>query len=157
MNVEVDTSSERKAWWSAQRRRYNIGLIVAAPISAALVVTVWAVFEERLPCLEVTGFSLVVGLILFALGLGAANIFYFLGPLSERVIRPRHVTVFRRSIYLIGFAFSLLLVFSPPILNLVAAISNSPCTDRFGRRHALSSGSISVYSFVPRTAIFHHL
>jgi len=66
MDVDSNTSAERKAWWSAQRRRYNMGLIVAAPISAALVVTVWAVFEERLPCLEVTGFSLVVGLTLFA-------------------------------------------------------------------------------------------
>ncbi len=87
---------ERKVWWSAQRRWYNITLIIAAIISAVFLLTVWGLFEERLPCLEITSFSILFGGILFLLGLGAANIFYFLGPLSERLACPRNTIVFRR-------------------------------------------------------------
>jgi hypothetical protein len=130
---------ERRAWWSAQRRSYNIALVVAAPISGLLLLMVWVLFEDRLPCLEITAFSLLFGGILFLFGLGIANIFYFLGPLSERVVGPRNTTVFRRWVYGIGLAFSLLLIFSPPLVNLLAAILGPlPCADEFGRRHAYS-------------------
>jgi hypothetical protein len=71
----------RKAWWSMQRRRYT--LIVATPISAVFLLVIWGLFEERLPCLEITGFSILFGSILFLPGLAFANISYFLGPLSE--------------------------------------------------------------------------
>ena len=78
----------RRAWWSSQRRRYNILMIVAALISAVCLFAVWAIFEERLPCLEITGASLLFGAALFLIALGIANICYFVGPLSELVIRP---------------------------------------------------------------------
>jgi hypothetical protein len=96
-------------------------LIVAAPISAAALLAVWALFGERLPCLEITGVSMVLGVILFFLALGIANACYFLGPLSERVIRPRNVMAFRRWSYGLGVAFSLLLIFLPVLANLIAA------------------------------------
>jgi hypothetical protein len=41
---------DRRTWWSGRRRRYNVSLIVAAPISAASQIAVWGLFEERLPC-----------------------------------------------------------------------------------------------------------
>jgi hypothetical protein len=121
VETHIGTPAERRAWWSGRRRRYNILLIVAAPISAAALLAVWALFEERLPCLEITGFSLVLGALLFVLALGMANACYFLGPLSERVIRPRNVMAFRRWSYGLGVAFSLLLIFLPVLTNLIAA------------------------------------
>jgi hypothetical protein len=140
---------ELKAWWSAQRRRYNIALVIAAPISAVSLLTIWGFFEERLPCLEITGFSIIFGGILFLLGLGLANICYLLGPLSERIVRPRNAFVFRRWAYGIGLAFSLLLIFSPPLLNLIVALLGPlPCTDKFGHAHAFNSGSLRTYPTV---------
>jgi hypothetical protein len=65
---------ERRAWWSVQRRRYNITLVLAAPISGVSLLLIWGVFEERLPCLEITLLTILAGGVLFALGLALANI-----------------------------------------------------------------------------------
>ena len=130
METHIGAAADRRAWWSGQRRRYNILLIAAAPISAASLLAVWALFEERLPCLEITAFSVALGAILFFLALGIANIFYFLGPLSERVIRPRNAKAFRRWSYGFGVAFSLLLIFLPALTNLIAAfLGPATCMD----------------------------
>src|SRR5712671_3165592 len=104
-STQLNTSADRKAWWSARRLWYNVTLVVAAPISAALLLTVWGAFETRLPCLEITLFTLLFGGVLFLLGLAPANLCYFLGPLSERVMRPHNAVAFRRSAYAIGLAF----------------------------------------------------
>ena len=127
--------ADRKAWWSAGRRRYNITLFIAAPISAVMLINVWWLFEERLPCLEITGLVIIFWAMLFLVGVGFANICYFLGPLSERLIRPRNALAFRRRTYGAGVAFSLLLIFSPPILNfLLAFFGPQECTDELGQR-----------------------
>jgi hypothetical protein len=141
-NVQLPLSAmaDRKAWWSAHRRQYNIVLLTSAPISAALLFAVWAVFEDRLPCLEINGFSIVFGIILFVLGFGLANIFYFFGPLAEKIIRPPNAIAFRRWVYGIGLVFSLLLIFWPPIINLSAAILRLPCIDKFGTRMTSAPG-----------------
>jgi hypothetical protein len=129
MAIQIGSGADREAWWSAQRRRYNMALFVAAPISAATLFAVWGLFEDRLPCLEITGASIVLGSILCLIGLGLANICYGLGPLSERLARPGDTAAFRRWTDGAGLAFSLLLVFSPPILNLALAIAfpHLPC------------------------------
>ena len=126
-----------KAWWSARRGQYNVTLIIAALISAGLLLMIWWLFEARLPCLDITGVSVVIGAILFLPGLGLANVFYLLGPLSERTIRPHDAPTFRRRVYGIGIAFSLLLIFSPSVINLVSAFSGLSCIDKFGQTHSL--------------------
>jgi hypothetical protein len=128
---------DRRTWWSGRRRRYNVSLIVAAAISAASQIAVWGLFEERLPCVEITGLSIVFGGVFFLLGLGVANIFYFLGSFSEIALRPRQPIVFRRWAYRLGLSFSLLLIFLPTFALLIAGIFGPlPCTDKFGVRHA---------------------
>jgi hypothetical protein len=110
---------------------------VAAAISAASQIAVLGLFEERLPCVEVTAFTMGFGGVLFLLGLGVANIFYFLGPFSEVVLRPRQPIVFRRWAYRLGLSFSLLLIFLPTLALLISGIFGPlPCTDKFGVRHA---------------------
>jgi hypothetical protein len=121
-----NSSMPRRDWWSARRRRYNIILITAALISGLLLLVVWALFEDRLPCLEITAFSIVFGAIFFFFGLGVANICYFLRPLSERIFRPKEPLAFRRIVFGLGLAVSLLLIFSPPVLNLLFAIFVPP-------------------------------
>ena len=104
MGTTTSSGADRRAWWSVHRKRCNLLLVAAAPISGVLLLLVWWLFEERLPCLEITGFTGLAGLVLFLLALGLANICYFLGPLSERLIRPRNVTVFRRYAFGSGLA-----------------------------------------------------
>jgi hypothetical protein len=108
-------------WWRQRRLRYNIILLAAAPISLVCLFTVWWLFEARLPCLEITGFTLAAGTILFIIGLAVANVAYFLGVFAERICAPKRVLHFRRRLYLLGTAFSVVLIFSPVIGNLAAA------------------------------------
>ena len=130
------TVVDRRAWWSAQRKSYNKALIIAAPASLLATFIVWALFEDRLPCLEINGLMIFASIPLFAIGLALANVCYLLGPLAERIVRPRNVTFFRSSLYRIGLGFSLLLVFEPAIVNLIAALLGPlPCTDKLGQRH----------------------
>jgi hypothetical protein len=141
-------TADRKTWWSARRNRYNITLIIAAPLSLLATLIVWGLFEERLPCLEITGLGILAGFWLFLIGLLLANICYLLGPLSERVVRPRNVALFRSWVYRAGTAFSVLLLFAPAMVNLIAALLGPlPCTDKLGVRHGVGSTSL-----VTRTA-----
>ena len=145
MEARNHTRTERWAWWSARRLRYNVTLLIAAPISAVILLTVWWLFAERFPCLEITGVAVILWAILFLVAVGFANICYFLGPLSERLIRPRNALAFRRRTYGAGVAFSLLLIFSPPILNLLLAfLGPQECTDEFGERHVLGAVTASA-------------
>jgi hypothetical protein len=100
-------------WWGSRRLRYNLILVIAAPISAVRLLLVWWLFEPRLPCLEVTGFSPFAGAALFVVALGGANLLYLLGPITEKLVRPR--------LFVLSTAFSVLVIFSPVIGNLVAA------------------------------------
>lgn len=133
METQRQIEVGRKEWWSVRRRRYNIALFIAAPISVVSLMLVWGLFEDRLPCLEINGVAVVFGAILFLVGVGLANVCYFLGPLSERLVRPRNAVAFRRWIYGIGVAFSLLLIFSPTVLNLLLALFGpQECVDEIG-------------------------
>jgi hypothetical protein len=137
-SIDMTDEVDRRTWWSRRRNRYNITLLIAAPLSLVATLIVWGLFEERLPCLEITGFSIAAGFPVFIIGFLLANICYLLGPLSEWVVRPRNVTTYRTWVYRAGTAFSVLLVFSPALVNLIAAfLGPLPCTDKFGQRHGL--------------------
>jgi hypothetical protein len=116
-----ETQLSASEWWRQRRLRYNIILLAAFPLSLVCLFIVWWLFEARLPCLEITGFTLVAGTILFIFGLAAANVAYFLGVLAERICAPKRVLQFRHRLYLLGTAFSVLLIFSPVVGNLAAA------------------------------------
>ena len=116
---EAEVSAD--AWWERRRLSYNLVLVAAAPISVLGLFFVWWLFEARLPCLEITSFSLMIGAFNFVAGLAFANLCYFLGPLSEKLAQPRNVSKFRNRVFAMGVAFSLLLIFFPVIANLLAA------------------------------------
>jgi len=119
--MKLDANVPSFAWWGARRLRYNLALVIAAPISAICLFLVWWLFEDRLPCLEITGFSLVLWGVLFFVGLALANLCYFLGPLAEKVVRPRNVARFRAMVFAMGLGISLSIIVLPVIANLVAA------------------------------------
>ena len=108
-------------WWARRWLRYNVILVAAAPVSFVCLLVVWGLYETRLPCLEITGFTVFGGAVLFAVGLALANVFYLLAPLVERLVRPGNEASFRSRLFALGTAFSLLLIFSPVIGNLLAA------------------------------------
>jgi hypothetical protein len=106
-----------------------MALIAAAPVSFICLLLVWWIFESRLPCLDITGFSIIAGMIIFLVALVAANVMYFLGPLSEILFRPNNKNAFRKHLYALGRGFSLLLIYSPALGNLFTAVFGSGFTE----------------------------
>jgi uncharacterized Tic20 family protein len=111
-----------RVWWSGMRLRYNLILIVSGATSGIGVFVLWALFARRLPCLEITGFTLVIYGLAFALALCIANILYSLGLLAETVLRPTNRLHFRSRLFALGAGISVLLIFVPVIGNVIAAV-----------------------------------
>jgi hypothetical protein len=135
MEAQANAAAERMAWWSARRLPYNMLLLVAAPISLLALFGVWILFEDQLPCFEITGFNVATWAVLFPFALGLANIFYYLGPLSERLVSPGNPRSFRRLVFGAGTLFSLILIFCPVAATVTTALLALPCTDEFGQTH----------------------
>jgi len=107
------------AWWEARRLRYNVGLVVAGILAFVCYVLVCFTLLPRVldPSeIEVTLPTTLFQGVAYLIIMGIANVCYFLGPLSERVVRPRDVERYRRICYLLGFWFSVMLPFSIPVL-----------------------------------------
>jgi hypothetical protein len=81
-------------WWGRHRLRYNIGLVVAGFLAFACYVGVvaWGDSIGAVPNAEINLFTTAFQAVGYLFMMAVANICYFLGPLSERIIKP---TVFR--------------------------------------------------------------
>jgi hypothetical protein len=113
-------------WWNSRRFHYNLAVgssgLVALIASVALVWTFQATLPEDA---EVTLFTIAFQLIGFLCLMVVANICYFVGPLSERLLRPSDVLKYRETAYALGFWFSVALPFAVPALVIVAVIQRT--------------------------------
>ena len=71
---------------------------------------------------EITIFTTLFQGVGYLVMIGVANLFYFVGPISERVFCPRDAERYRRVCFQLGFWFSVLLPFSIPALLAVLAL-----------------------------------
>ena len=110
-----------KDWWGARRLRYNVGLVVAGILAFVAYAVVGSTLLSSDVDFEITPFTIFFQGIGYLLMIGVANVCYFLGPFSERVIRPSEPERYRVLCYRLGFWFSVLLPFSIPAL--VAALA----------------------------------
>ena len=107
-------------WWESRRLRYNIGLAIAGA-------SAWGVFAAE-SLLMTDWFSLSVsgtlgtGL-LWLVAMGVANLLFFLGPVSERVLKPTDRDAYRRRVFGLGFWFSMAVPFLFPAAVLIAILS----------------------------------
>ena len=104
--TDTATSPSPFAWWNARRLRYNIALVVAG-ITAFIAYV--AVGYTMLPAdaeFEVTIFTTLFQGIGYLFMMAVANVFYFLGPLSESVVRPRNLEQYRQICFRLGVWFS---------------------------------------------------
>ena len=106
-------------WWAARRGRYNMGLIISGIIAFICYVTVVWTFEDRIPEAEVTIFTTLIQGFGYLVMIGVANVFFFLGPISEQAIRPKDPLRFRMYTYRMGFWGSVSLPLLIPILLLI--------------------------------------
>ena len=113
-------------WWGARRLRYNVALVLAGlGAFIAYVALAWS-FEDKLNQVEVTAFTVAFQAIGYAIAMGVANVCYFLGPLSERVLKPADLTRYRTAAYNLGLWFSVALPFLvPATLAYVIVVSGA--------------------------------
>jgi hypothetical protein len=112
-NSEQLSASE---WWAHRRERYNFGLLVAGLLTFIAYVAIAWTFEERMPDAEITVFTIAIQGVGYLVAMGVANICYFVGPVSEQIIKPGNVTAYREITFRAGYWFSVLLPFSIPAL-----------------------------------------
>jgi hypothetical protein len=119
--LSADATISGRDWWSARRLRYNVGLVVAGVLAFAAYALIGSTLSSRIN-FEVTVFTIFFQCIGYLLMIGLANVCYFLGPFSERIIRPSDPQRYRVVCYRLGFWFSVLLPFSIPMLLAMSAL-----------------------------------
>lgn len=67
------------------------------------------------PDFEITAFTTVFQAVGYLTAIAVANVCYFLGPFSERLIRPRNASLYRHATFALGVAFSVLLPLLIPV------------------------------------------
>jgi len=117
-----DTVTCPAGWWSARRIPYNIGLVVAGILAFVAHVDIGFTMLPPEADSEVTIFTTLLQGVGYLFMIGVANVFYFLGPLSERIVRPHHPERYRRICFRLGFWFSVLLPLSAPALLVALAV-----------------------------------
>jgi hypothetical protein len=125
MDSSAESRSEPEnsaAWWSARRRRYNVGLVVAGIGAFIAYVVVITVFSYAIPGAEITNFTTVFQGLGYLVCMAIAHVFYQLGPMSERWLHPADSDAYRRATFAFGFWLSVALPFSIPALLAGVAI-----------------------------------
>lgn len=97
-------------WWSQNRARYNIGLVIAGLLAFGAYTT------KAFSSVGITLFTAIYLIVSFLLALGMANILYFLAPISEKLLRPGNVKAYRNITYNLGFWLFVLILFVSPLL-----------------------------------------
>ena len=116
--------SDAFRWWERRRLRYNVGLVVAGLLAfaayAALILRFGDVINAGHPSEadEFSGFTLVLQGVGYLFMMFVANVCFFLGPLSERWVRPADVARYREKAFRFSFWFSVALPFAVPVLLL---------------------------------------
>lgn len=110
-----------ETWWANRRLRFNIGLLVAGPLAFGL----YAVAISRCIALRAPGdWKMTILTTLFQgfaylVMIGVANLCYYFGPWSERLVRPANVARYREIVFQLGFWLSVLLPFTPAAFLIV--------------------------------------
>lgn len=120
----TDSATSSLAWWSKLRLRYNVALVVAGILAFIAYAAVGSTLLKNNTEFEITVFTTLLQGIGYLFMIGLANIFYFLGPLSERFVRPSDPERYRRICFRLGFWFSVLLPFSIPSLLAILAVAH---------------------------------
>jgi hypothetical protein len=107
-------------WWGNRRFRYNIGLIVAGVLAfaAQAAVVSWGIPKGRVPRdadPDAVLARVIADAVSYVFLIGVANLCYFLGPFSEKFIKPVDYGRYRSIAFRLGFWFSVLLPFTVPL------------------------------------------
>jgi hypothetical protein len=120
--------SEAFRWWESRRLRYNAGLVAAGILAFATYAFVLVHFQDVIRAPDPSEEDAFSGFTLLLQGFGylfmmlVANVCYFLGPLSEKWLRPKNVDAYRKIAFRLGFCCSVALPFGIPVLLTLLAL-----------------------------------
>jgi hypothetical protein len=97
-------------WWGQRRTRYNIGLFITGLLAFVAYAT------RAFTGVEINVFTTIYLIVSFLLAIGMANIFYFLAPIPEQLLKPGNVSTYRNITYNLGFWFFVFILFISPLL-----------------------------------------
>jgi hypothetical protein len=97
-------------WWGLRRARFNIGLVIAG----LLTFGIYAI--RAFADVGISVFTTIYLIVSFLLAIGIANILYFMGPISERLLKPENVATYRNITYNVCFWFFVFILFISPLL-----------------------------------------
>jgi hypothetical protein len=113
-------------WWEARRLRYNVALALAGWAAYALY---WLLLLTYAAPRFVDGRMVLAQTLFLGAGylvvMGAANIFYLLGVLTESIAKPEAVEHFRERTWAIGFWGSIALPFLFPLMVFAVFLAQS--------------------------------
>lgn len=107
-----------RKWWESRRRSYNKGLVIAG-ISAFFTYAFVGPIVVPDNQFEITIFTTFFQGIGYVMMMGMANLFYYLGPLADRLFNKASDDRFRQRLFNLGYWFSFCLPFLVPILLIV--------------------------------------
>ena len=118
--IIYDPALSRSTFWKSSRRKYNIGLIIAG-ITAFILYAILAsiLIEPYEKDFEITLFTIGFQGFGYLVMMGFANLFYFLGPFTDKYFNKSDSPDFRKRLYNLGFGFSVCLPFSVPLLVVI--------------------------------------
>lgn len=98
----------REQWWAQRRRRYNVGLLIAGILGfICYAAAVRRCISLRAPGeWEITIFTALFQGLCYLVMMGVANLCYYLGPQSERLLHPANIAKYRKIAFQLGFWFS---------------------------------------------------
>jgi hypothetical protein len=114
-------------WWRGQRLTFNLSLAIADGAAYGLNAAIFYLGFHHPIWLSVGGgvaMTLFLGA-LFLLLMGAANIAFLLGPLSEAWLKPADRAGFRNAAFGLGLGASIALPFLFPLANLARLIAHA--------------------------------
>jgi len=108
--------AEALTWWEQRRLRYNVALVIAGLVAFVCYVVVLdrGISSGAMPDAEITIFTTVFQGIGYIFMMVVANVCFLAGPLSEALIKPTKVLIYRRVMFQVGLWFSVLLPFTIP-------------------------------------------
>lgn len=112
------TAWAAQTWWAARRLRYNVALVVAGLLAfiCYAVVVEFCIRIEASGDFEITLFTTAFQAVGYLFMMAVANLCYYLGPLCERLFRPKRVGAYRKVAFQLGLWFSVLLPFTIPTI-----------------------------------------
>ena len=118
--------TEAWAWWQARRLRYSVALAASGLAAYGLHVGLFYAFGHPLWTRWQDGVSMTLFLgVGFLILMGAANVCYVLGPITEALVKPDDPERYRRTTFAMGFWCSIALPFAFPAVGLASLIGQS--------------------------------